>query len=249
MTTFKHTKIAVLFTFGFAFAGMATAKGPVNAHGINSGAEKHAAGDLQYWDGTKWLGIAKKISAKEPGVAPTFALCAGVPTWILYSCPGTSPYEIGETGPAGGKVFYVTEGGLHGLEAAPVDQPLAPWGCEGLATPGANGMPIGKGSSNTAAAVAGCNETVTAAKIADNYTFNGYSDWYLPSNDELNAMYTNIGPAAPAPLTNVGGFAINGYWSSSEIGANHAWTLFFGNGGQSFGIKLNPLSIRAVRSF
>jgi hypothetical protein len=72
-----------------------------------------AAGDLQYWDGTKWLGIPKKIAANEQGVAPTLALCAGAPTWILYSCPGTSPYEIGETGPEGGKVFYVTEGGLH----------------------------------------------------------------------------------------------------------------------------------------
>lgn len=38
-------------------------------------------------------------------------------------------YAIGDTGPAGGIVFYVTEGGIHGLEAAQVDQGYAPWGC------------------------------------------------------------------------------------------------------------------------
>jgi hypothetical protein len=209
----------------------------------------NAVGDLQYWNGIKWVMIPKILTATEHSIAPTFALCAGVPTWILYSCPGTSPYEIGETGPAGGRVFHVTDGGLHGLEAAPVDQPIAPWGCEGVAVSKANGLTIGSGSANTVAALAGCKETGTAAGITDNYTFNGYSDWYLPSNDELTAMYANIGPSAPSPLTNVGGFTLNGYWSSSEIGANHAWTLFFGNGGQSFGIKLSPLSVRAIRSF
>ena len=38
-------------------------------------------------------------------------------------------YEIGDTGPAGGIVFYVTDGGLHGLEAAPEDQDRGEWGC------------------------------------------------------------------------------------------------------------------------
>ncbi|MBP8084514.1 MAG: hypothetical protein KAZ87_15050 [Spirochaetes bacterium] len=39
---------------------------------------------------------------------------------------GGSPavtYAIGDTGPSGvGFVFYITDGGLHGLEVAPVDQ-------------------------------------------------------------------------------------------------------------------------------
>ena len=36
-------------------------------------------------------------------------------------------FEIGDEGPAGGIVFHVTDGGLHGLEAAPVDQLNAQW--------------------------------------------------------------------------------------------------------------------------
>jgi len=30
-------------------------------------------------------------------------------------------YAVGDTGPAGGIVFYTSDGGLHGLEAAPAD--------------------------------------------------------------------------------------------------------------------------------
>ena len=250
MRKLKQTIIVAILTGGFALTPSANAK---QVRGIevapNVVQTENKVGDLQYWDGTKWVLIPSKLSATENSIAPTFALCAGVPTWILYSCPGTPPYQIGETGPAGGRVFHVTEGGLHGLEAAPVDLPIAPWGCEGLAISKANGFVLGTGLANTTAAIAACKEAGTATKLADDYSFNSYSDWYLPSNDELTAMYAKIGPSAPAPLTNVGRFALNGYWSSTEIGANHAWTLFFGNGSQSFGIKLGPLSVRAVRSF
>ena len=45
-------------------------------------------------------------------------------------------YAIGDIGPAGGWVFYVTDDGLHGLEAAPVDQANAAWGCHGVFFPG-----------------------------------------------------------------------------------------------------------------
>jgi hypothetical protein len=42
-------------------------------------------------------------------------------------------YEIGKTGPAGGIVFHVTDGGLHGLEASHEDQSTsAEWGCSGI---------------------------------------------------------------------------------------------------------------------
>jgi hypothetical protein len=40
------------------------------------------------------------------------------------------------------------------------------------------------------------------------WTKNGFVDWFVPSKDEINAMYTRIGTS--------GGFASAYYWSSTE---------------------------------
>ena len=162
---------------------------------------------------------------------------------------GPCHYAIGDTGPAGGIVFYVTSGGMHGLEAAPVDQGNALWDCQGASIAGATGTAVGTGAANTAAIVAGCAVAGTAAKVADAYSLNGYDDWFLPSKDELNLMYTKIGPGATASLTNVGGFANVYYWSSTEFDANFAWGQDFIDGFQGTGTKNDTLRVRAVRAF
>ena len=97
-------------------------------------------------------------------------------------------YKIGDKGPAGGKVFYLTNStSLHGLEAAPVDQSVGiKWGCSDT-TVGTSAS-IGAGKANTAAINAHCG-TATAAQIAASYSLNGFTDWYLPSKDELNQLY------------------------------------------------------------
>ncbi|MBV1864294.1 MAG: hypothetical protein KUG74_07630, partial [Rhodobacteraceae bacterium] len=55
----------------------------------------------------------------------------------------------------------------------------------------AAGAAIGDGAGNTAAIVIGCSETGIAAKVCANHTDGTYSDWFLPSKDELNQMYLN----------------------------------------------------------
>ena len=40
-------------------------------------------------------------------------------------------------------------------------------------------------------------------------------------------MYKNIGPAAPAPSTNLGNFKNTYYWSSSEASSNLAYSIGF----------------------
>lgn len=164
---------------------------------------------------------------------------------------GSCHYAIGDRGPAGGFVFYIINGGIHGLEAAPVDQGRASWGCFGTDIPGANGTTVGVGAKNTSdiLASAGCGDTGIAAKIADDYKLNGYTDWFLPSKDELNLMYTNIGQGATAPLTNLGNFANVSYWSSTEYGSLGAYFQHFPDGSQYTYDEYNMLSVRAVRAF
>lgn len=120
-------------------------------------------------------------------------------------------YAIGDTGPAGGKVFYITDGGLHGLEVAPADQSGgAEWGCYGTLIAGADGTAVGTGAQNTADILAGCSEAGRAASIADEYTLGEYDDWFLPSRDELNLLYQQ--------RSELGGFTTNAYWSSTQEG-------------------------------
>ena len=138
-------------------------------------------------------------------------------------------FQIGDTGPAGGKVFYLTDAtGKHGLEAAPVDQPLAEWGRCGKAVVDPS-TDIGTGLANTNAINAVCG-VGTAAYKAANYSSNGLGGWYLPSKDEMTLMYTNIGYGAQAPNTNVGNFLYGyTYWSSSQYN-------------QTFAIMINPIN-------
>jgi hypothetical protein len=69
----------------------------------------------------------------------------------------------------------------------------------------------------------------------------GYSDWYLPSKDELNKLYIN--------RVAIGGFANNAYWSSTENDSLDAWKQSFPNGIQNYGLKSINLYVRAVRAF
>src|SRR5208337_4213546 len=72
---------------------------------------------------------------------------------LLSLLPLGQIYVIGEIGPSNvGIVFYVTDGGMHGLEAAPVDQSIGVVWISGtfqsLST-GATGTAIGTGLSNS----------------------------------------------------------------------------------------------------
>jgi hypothetical protein len=70
---------------------------------------------------------------------------------------------------------------------------------------------------------------------------NGYSDWYLPSFDELDKLYLN--------RTAIGGFAAANYWSSREFYNNDAFYESFSTGYQGLDWKSLAFYVRAVRSF
>ena len=88
----------------------------------------------------------------------------------------------------------------------------------------------------------GCGTAGIAAELADDYELNGYTDWFLPSKDALNALFD--------AKDLVGGFAVARYWSSTEFGADKAWYQNFTGGGQATGFdKKDLFNVRAVRAF
>ena len=160
------------------------------------------------------------------------------------------PLAIGDTH-QGGIIFYL-DGNGGGLIAAPSDQSSgAQWGCPGTTISGADGTAIGTGNQNTIEIEAGCTTAGTAADICANLTLGGHSDWFLPSKDELNLMYDNIGQGGVLDLGNVGNFANDWYWSSTEYDASNyrAWDQDFNDGGQDDVNKGISYYVRAVRVF
>jgi uncharacterized repeat protein (TIGR02543 family) len=167
------------------------------------------------------------------------------------------PYEVGETGPAGGIVFYdkgAYSDGWRYLEAAPAstEWESKPWGGYGTEVgDGAQGKAVGTGAANTQAIVAeyGNNEpdegrSDYAAKLCDDLDYDGFDDWFLPSRDELDLMYQNL------HLEGLGGFASAIYWSSSEYDANFAWVQSFVDGVQLDYFKdRGGGRVRAARAF
>ncbi len=164
-------------------------------------------------------------------------------------------YEYGDIGPGGGLIFYITVDGQHGLEVAKVDQGTSrAWSTITDAfADGISALPteISTGSANTNAIIAQNNNGASAAKLCRDYRGGGFEDWFLPSRDELKAVWDNLVVDGEGNYSGVGGFANSPYWSSSEYDANEAWYLHFATGGQSKLVKSSYLHrhVRAVRAF
>lgn len=175
------------------------------------------------------------------------ALCASMAImlsgYVFAGKPGTN--VIGGTGPGGGIIFHLTDDGKKGLEAAPEDQSIGiQWYNGDYIGTNAARQGINGGSFNTDRIISSQGAGNYAARVAADYNGGGYGDWYLPSKDELNLIYTNL------HLAGLGGFdASFYYWSSTEYNAFAAWGQAFDNGGQLIDGKGGAARVRAVRAF
>jgi hypothetical protein len=154
----------------------------------------------------------------------------------------------------GGIVAYILVSGdpgydantQHGLIAATSDQSTGiQWSNGSFTTTGATGTEIGTGLSNTNTIISSQGPTATsyAAGLARAYKGGGYTDWYLPSKNELAKLYA-------MKLLGFGGFADNYYWSSTESVYNGAaWAQLFYGGTQYANGKYYAIYVRAVRAF
>jgi hypothetical protein len=140
---------------------------------------------------------------------------------------------LGDTGPGGGKIFYVNAGGFtcgptlnltcHYLEAAPntwyggSSDPVFIWADPGsdstLIGATAQRIDIGSGYANTLAIVNQPNGTSTSAGAVRNYNGGGKNDWYLGNVNEMTWLGTNQAYVSP--------IVQNYYATSEESDATH----------------------------
>ena len=170
------------------------------------------------------------------------------------TCAAGGACALGDIGPGDGLVFYDAgspQSWGQYLEMAPKtwsggsQDPAAAW-CDDDSTilAGTFGTAIGTGAQNTALMDAGC--TSGAGQQAADYVVGVYSDWFLPSQDELNAMY---GYKNSIVDTATYGFASNYFWSSSQYDATKAWRQGLDYGYQIDVLKSFTQRVRPVRAF
>ncbi len=191
-----------------------------------------STGELEVYNGATWTNMAGGQAL------PSFGLIyqGGIIFYILK--PGDPGYIAGE---------------IHGLIASPNNQSTyIPWALNpNIYNQVYTSAAIGSGSSNTDKIIAQNGPgTGYAAGLARSYNGGGYTDWFLPSRDELQEMC--------AQQTLIGDFM--GYlqfWSSTEywdpdpiipqaLGGLFNFTqcsLFVGNQ------KYSSNGVRAIRAF
>nr|WP_321413389.1 hypothetical protein [uncultured Allomuricauda sp.] len=157
--------------------------------------------------------------------------------------------EIGEV-KYGGVIFWIDPTSSNGaglVVSLNVQATNVPWGCLGITT-AATGTAIGAGQTNTDIIMAFSCASGSAAEIASNLNENGFDDWFLPSADELNELYSNVSIVGNAITSNGGDVISNSYWSSTEVDSNNAiwWNI---NQGFNITKDNNFLSVRAIRAF
>jgi len=165
---------------------------------------------------------------------------------------GYPVHKIGEHY-GGGIVFFVYDGGQHGLIAAPENYKTNVGWCPGIPTYSrAKADGVGAGRANTVILIGKVgydNGAMYAARACNEYFATAdsvtYGDWYLPSKFELNLMYLQKG------LLGMEGI----YWSSTEstsLGDKTvitAWAQLFASGGQVSVVQTEFHSVRPIRAF
>lgn len=172
----------------------------------------------------------------------------------FFSCEKTEDttlrdfeHYVGE--PYGGgvifHVYYGTDEKEHGLIVALTDQSTAAsWGLESTLVPECESTWNGK--ANTESIIALSPSSNTASALCDNFSFEGKIDWYLPSVDELNLLYTNkfIVNQMLSRIEEAQEISQNEYWSSTQATETMAWST---NNNQV--LKTETLHVRAIRRY
>jgi hypothetical protein len=170
---------------------------------------------------------------------------------------GTSRY-VGETY-QGGVIFYVDHTGEHGLICSMIDLTNGTaWSNIGSTLIGATAQSDWNGQGNSNAIVGQTGHTNSAAKLAIDYENPDYgtgvfSDWFLPSLEQLNLLYRakyevnkTIDTDGNSNTTLLQRMT---YWTSTEATNTYALFVRFDQGTVGQSLKTAANQVRAIRAF
>jgi hypothetical protein len=118
-----------------------------------------AVGDMQYWDGTKWVMLPKGNEGQS------LTIKDGVPTWASAPISTPQKHYRGEVF-GGGIVFWISEDSLHGLIAETIDLTSIDGMCTYFDA-----------------------QTLINKQIYQSAKGSNFFDWRIPSLGELQKLY------------------------------------------------------------
>jgi len=199
-------------------------------------------------------GIKAEVSSLVRGTEYHFRVKAVNSAGTTYSRVMTfiASFGMGESY-GGGFIIYLDDSGEHGLIAAETDQSEGIIWDNGTDCKKTNvtTLSIGAGQANTTRLVSVLGLGSYPARKCDELVLNGFSDWFLPSLEELDCMQKALSVFDRE-------YNLNGiyYWTSSEAPETEvsrscsAWVQNLFTGEKRSWAKNDPTPyVRAVRAF
>ncbi|SEP78796.1 DUF1566 domain-containing protein [Flavobacterium urocaniciphilum] len=182
---------------------------------------------------------------------------------LIKDCKDDEEYEIGDLGPNDGIIAYKKSefsNGWQYIEVAPTDFPTEEWGCMNSNITNAQFSQIGTGLQNTytnlnfhtnlnnyatnPSICSNQNNGTLISRTAKNAYIGVSHDWFIPSKNELQQIYSNLSPL------NLGNFENANYWSSTESNTSNAVVINMQTGVESIVNKnSSQTKTRVIRYF